>query len=60
MKRFALYKQGYVHEDGTITEAKLVRTSKKRMTEIPVDHFTCEEEFDGVYWITIEDSEVYN
>lgn len=63
--RFGIYKNGYITEIGDEIEPKFLGFEKSEVDAIKLakqkcwvsDHFIVKEFFDGLYWVSIENSE---
>ncbi len=64
---YALVKNGFVLENGTITDDEVEARFKTRQTatafllkkKTPEDYYIIQQEFDGLYWVSIEGTEKY-
>lgn len=56
--RHVLVRQGHIKEDGSLIEDKTIATSGKSFNYIPENHFSFQEEFDGINWNEIEGTRI--
>lgn len=62
--RWAVYVNGYVHEDGRITDERLLKSCGAKSEalkelKLRINCFTVQQEYDGISWIDIENTETY-
>lgn len=64
---YGLYKEGYVHEDGSVTDSQRITSCgdldeiyrfQARHNYVGEEYYICEVEFDGVYYTQIENSRI--
>jgi len=63
--RYAVYKHGYVHEDESITDDEFILEGNfsqcKSFVNNRHDEFYIEQqEWDGLYWVSIENTRIIN
>lgn len=65
-KQFTVFKNGYVTETGNVLEPLRIASGKtevsaKKKSKVTklnkVDYHTVQEEYDGLYWVSIEGTE---
>lgn len=66
--RYSIFRNGYINEDGSMIEPKRVASgnveksalNRAKITENNKHDYHCvKEQFDGVYWVSIEGSEIH-